>query len=96
MTPAGIETATFRFVAQHLNHCTTAVPRKMTIETVIHFVCVCEVSLYACTPAVKRRLVERKHGYNHELKVLGIEGKVKVTNGKWKKRKLTCAGIFIS
>jgi len=27
MTPAGIEPATFRFVAQHLNHCTTAVPQ---------------------------------------------------------------------
>jgi len=25
-TPAGIELATFRFVAQHLNHCATAVP----------------------------------------------------------------------
>jgi len=25
MTPAGIEPATFRFVAQHLNHCATAV-----------------------------------------------------------------------
>jgi hypothetical protein len=25
MTPAGIEKATFRFVAQHLNHCATAV-----------------------------------------------------------------------
>ena len=24
MTPTGIEPATFRFVAQHLNHCTTA------------------------------------------------------------------------
>ena len=28
MTPAGIEPATFRFVAQHLNHCATAVPPK--------------------------------------------------------------------
>ena len=27
MTLAGIEPATFRFVAQHLNHCATAVPR---------------------------------------------------------------------
>jgi len=26
MTPAWIEPATFRFVAQHLNHCATAVP----------------------------------------------------------------------
>ena len=26
MTPAGIEPATFRFVAQHLNHCVTVVP----------------------------------------------------------------------
>ena len=26
MTPAGIEPATFRFVAQHLNHCATAAP----------------------------------------------------------------------
>jgi len=25
MTPAGIETATFRFLAQHLNHCATVV-----------------------------------------------------------------------
>jgi len=26
LTPAGIEPATFRIVAQHLNHCATAVP----------------------------------------------------------------------
>ena len=26
MTPAGIKPATFRFVAQHLNHCVTVVP----------------------------------------------------------------------
>jgi hypothetical protein len=26
LTPAGIETGTFRFVAQELNHCATAVP----------------------------------------------------------------------
>jgi len=28
LTPAGIESATFRFVVQHLNHCATAVPRN--------------------------------------------------------------------
>ena len=27
MIPSGIEPATFRFVAQHLNHCDTTVPR---------------------------------------------------------------------
>jgi len=26
LTPTGIEPATFRFVAEHLNHCATAVP----------------------------------------------------------------------
>ena len=29
MTPAGIEPATFRIVAQHLNHCATAVPMTL-------------------------------------------------------------------
>jgi len=29
MTPDGIETATLRFVAQHLNHCATAVPQAL-------------------------------------------------------------------
>ena len=29
MTPTGIEPATFRFLAQHLNHCDTAVPLSM-------------------------------------------------------------------
>ena len=28
MTLGGIEPATFLFVAQHLNHCVTAVPKK--------------------------------------------------------------------
>ena len=36
MTPLGIEPATFRFVAQRLNHCATAVPR---CEHVIIFLC---------------------------------------------------------
>jgi len=31
MTPAGIELATFRFVAQHLNHCATAVPQVQVV-----------------------------------------------------------------
>ena len=37
MSPAGIEPANFRFVAQHLNHCATAVP---IIYLFIHL-CMC-------------------------------------------------------
>ena len=32
LTAAGIEPATFRFVAQHLNHWATAVPRQTFID----------------------------------------------------------------
>ena len=42
MTPAGIEPATFRFTAQHLNHCANAVPTeyvyiKKCFETQLKF-----------------------------------------------------------
>jgi hypothetical protein len=46
VTPAGIEPATFRFVAQHLIHCATAVPHinivpfivydVITVETIVN------------------------------------------------------------
>jgi hypothetical protein len=35
MIPSGIEPATFRFVAQHLNHCATSVPVFKIIWTII-------------------------------------------------------------
>jgi len=35
LTPAGIEPATFRFVAQHLNHCATTVPGMPDVITLI-------------------------------------------------------------
>ena len=37
MTPSGIEPATFRFVAQHLNHCATAVPIFTSSITLKHY-----------------------------------------------------------
>jgi hypothetical protein len=51
MTPSGIEPATFRFVAQHLNHCATAVPIYMYMYIYIYMcVCVC-VSVCVCARA---------------------------------------------
>ena len=35
LTLAGIEPATFRFVAQHLNHCATAVLRLVYVDSKI-------------------------------------------------------------
>ena len=35
MTPAGMEPATFRFVAQHFNYCATAVPIIVTSIIII-------------------------------------------------------------
>jgi len=32
LTPAGIEPATFRFVAQHLNRCAITVPTKLVLK----------------------------------------------------------------
>ena len=40
MTPSGIEPTTFRFVAQHLNHCATAVPACFYISVVRLLECI--------------------------------------------------------
>ena len=41
LTPAGIEPATFRFVAQHLNHCATAAPCcTVDIQIIVLSICV--------------------------------------------------------
>jgi len=36
MTPAGTEPATFRFVAQHLNHCATEIPSLRVCSNLKH------------------------------------------------------------
>jgi len=53
LTLAGIEPATFRFIAQHLNHCATAVPLftvavpvNYTNEFREHFEAIPEKKLY--------------------------------------------------
>ena len=43
LTPAGIEPAAFRLVAQHHSHCVTAVPKTKMYRTII-----LRVVLYGC------------------------------------------------
>ena len=37
MTPSGIKPATFRFVAQHLNHCATTIPICIAMRTIYKY-----------------------------------------------------------
>jgi len=53
MTPAGIEPTTFRFVAQHLNHCATAVPQINVIVYSFYE----ELMIALCTNWKRERLV---------------------------------------
>ena len=46
LIPAGIEPATFRFVAQHLNHCATVVPRAMKIKWIMQIFTCQEIKTY--------------------------------------------------
>jgi hypothetical protein len=39
LTPVGIEPATFRFLAQHLNHCATAVPHTCLMQVLNFHTC---------------------------------------------------------
>jgi len=51
MTPSGIEPVTFRFVAQHLNYCATAVPFLKLVQTLnklLHGGCVLYHLVEAC------------------------------------------------
>ena len=57
LTPARIEPATFRFVAQHLNHCATAVP-SMLQYVIILFISTCSrVRVQYVTPSALLRHV---------------------------------------
>ena len=67
MTPVGIEPATFRFVAQHLNHCATAVPDdKYYKQEKVSRCSLCQVYeetddyiTYACPLLAKEQYIKR-------------------------------------
>jgi hypothetical protein len=48
LTPAGIEPASFRFVAQHLNHCAIAVPTSQGAGEQIYISYICEHTADSC------------------------------------------------
>jgi len=74
LTLAGIEPATFRFVAQHLNHCATAVPsnssssHKVRIKCLFFF-CWDKTKLEFSKPIV----VKPPNVKLHEVHVAGAE-----------------------
>ena len=43
ITPSGIELAAFRFVAQHLNHCATAVPLNFLVNVILIYWCCSQI-----------------------------------------------------
>ena len=63
MTPAGIEPATFRFVAKHFNHCATASPLYVKLVTNVRCMGTQrsqhKLSLYG-VPAIFRHLDDKK------------------------------------
>jgi len=76
LTPFGIEPATFRFLAQHLNHCATAVPgkiwRKPFIAYTFHLLA-CEQRRQMCTLACNINmwnLVNVRWKFNHNAYTL--------------------------
>ena len=64
MTSSGIEPVTFRFVAQHLNHCATAVPPKHIIRSTLRnsykLLNLCPSLYILMQKAVKLKLLKTK------------------------------------
>ena len=58
LTPAGIEPATFRFVAQHLNHCATAAPPPPQYRVHFRNILIYLLDLfYACCTNTRRSTI---------------------------------------
>jgi hypothetical protein len=76
MTPSGIEPATFRFVAQHLNHCATAVPKRREANRIGHVLRRYCIVKHVTEGNVKGKIAEmgrpeRKHRYQLHRRLVG-------------------------
>jgi len=58
-TPAGIEPASFRFVAQHLNHCATAVPNSFSTNVKFYRISSIKLGAYARKPTEGQTILHR-------------------------------------
>ena len=92
LAPAGIEPATFRFVAQHLNHCATAVPTvtlcpfkydKIQLRWRLKFACRRQITECFAQPCLRTLIYTASYVYGavHHL-------------DSWVKRKPTWCHLF--
>ena len=86
MTPSGIEPATFRFVAQRLNHCATAVPENNSVLRK-NYICLQFTSPSQSFPQKPTFGNVRKKAIVHISHVRKVKLQTKL---------LTSAGVFIS
>ena len=81
-TPTGIEPATFRFVAQHLNHCATAVPKNFKLrmcKTLVR-----PAVTYACETWVLKENIKTKLRVFERKVLRRIHGLTKQKDGTWR------------
>ena len=79
MTPAGIKTATFRFVGQRLDHCATAVPLLFYNE----FSVVLYVARALCAHHQEVKLVLHSMWYHHTCRWLsGAQSSLNLRTGR--------------
>jgi len=70
LTPAGIEPATFRFVAQHLNHCAITVPYYKEEGKKIFYCFECSQAVPSRSSRKARLEIKHSFGYSKE-KMMG-------------------------
>jgi len=90
MTPAGIEPATFRFVAQHLKHCATVVPqlhkyrtskiKSISVQTQLKAIYYTELCVLACLLSSSGSQLEFKTCWERNMRYVSTQNAIKMIN----------------